>query len=119
MAKEQLAPRIKKDEIIISNLWKTEDKKESIPQDAIPLCNGFCCKQIDIGICKKANVCLDCPMFIPSMQFISSYMIQLQEIEATIAIAKTCGYTKMLQNCMETKKSLEDIIKRLEAKKNE
>lgn len=46
-------------------------------------------------------------------------MIQLQEIEATIAIAKTCGYTKMLQNCMETKKSLEDIIKRLEAKKNE
>ncbi len=119
MAKEQLAPRIKKDEIIISNLWKTEDKKESIPQDAIPLCNGFCCKQIDTGICKKANVCLDCPMFIPSMQFISSYMIQLQEIEATIAIAKTCGYTKMLQNCMETKKSLEDIIKRLEAKKNE
>lgn len=119
MAKEQLALRIKKDEIIISNLWKTEDEKESIPQDAIPLCNGFCCKQIDTGICKKANVCLDCPMFIPSIQFISSYMIQLQEIEATIAIAKTCGYTKMLQNCMETKQSLEDIIKRLEDKKNE
>ena len=58
-------------------------------------------------------------MFIPSIQFISSYMIQLQEIEATIAIAKNCGYTKILENCMETKKILEDIIKRLEEKRNE
>ena len=117
--KEQLAPRIKKDDIIISNLWKTGDAKEEIPETAIPLCNGFCCKQIDTGICKKANTCLNCPMFIPSIQFISSYMIQLQEVEATIAIAKNCGYTKMLENCMETKKILEDIIKRLEEKRNE
>ena len=117
--KEQLAPRIKKDDIIISNLWKAEDAKEEIPETAIPLCNGFCCKQIDTGICKKANTCLNCPMFIPSIQFISSYMIQIQEIEATIAIAKNCGYTKMLENCMETKKILEDIIKRLEEKRNE
>ena len=117
--KEQLAPRIKKDDIIISNLWKTGDAKEEIPETAIPLCNGFCCKQIDTGICKKANTCLNCPMFIPSIQFISSYMIQLQEVEATIAIAKNCGYIKILKNCMETKKILEDIIKRLEEKRNE
>ena len=117
--KEQLDPRIKKDDIIISNLWKTGDAKEEIPETAIPLCNEFCCKQIDTGICKKANTCLNCPMFIPSIQFISSYMIQLQEVEATIAIAKNCGYTKMLENCMETKKILEDIIKRLEEKRNE
>lgn len=117
--KEQLAPRIAKDEVLISNIFKMESEKEEIPETAIPLCNGFCCKQIETGICKKANACLNCPMFIPSMQFISSYELQLQEIEATIAIAKTCGYTKMLENCMETKKLLEEIIKRLEEKQDE
>lgn len=118
-AKEQLAPRIAKDEVIIRNIFKMESEKEEIPETAIPLCNGFCCKQPETGICKKANTCLNCPMFIPSIQFITSYELQLQEIEATIAIAKTCGYTKMLENCLETKKTLEDIIKRLEEKRNE
>lgn len=118
-AKEQLAQRIAKDEIIIRNIFKIESEKEEIPETAIPVCNGFCCKQIETGICKKANACLNCPMFIPSIQFINSYELQLQEVSATIAIAKNCGYTKMLENCLETKRTLEDIIKRLEEKRNE
>ena len=120
-AKEQLAPRIAKDQVLISNIWKTESDKEEIPETAIPLCNGFCSKDIETGICKKATACLSCPMFIPSIQFINSYELQLQEIEATIAVAKANGYTKLLENSIETKKQLESILKKLkelEDKKN-
>ena len=49
-------------------------------------------------------------------------MLQLQETEASIAIAKACGYTQMLQNSLKTKESLENIISRLkelEEKKDE
>ena len=49
-----------------------------------------------MGDCKKATACLSCPMFIPSIQFINSYELQLQEIEATIVVAKANGYTKIL-----------------------
>lgn len=60
-------------------------------------------------------------MFIPSIQFINSYELQLQETEATIAVAKANGYTKLLENALETKKQLESILKKLkelEDKKN-
>lgn len=120
-AKQQLAPRIAKDQVLISNIWKTENDKEEIPETAIPLCNGFCNKDIETGICKKATACLSCPMFIPSIQFINSYELQLQETEATIAVAKANGYTKLLENSIETKKQLESILeklKELEDKKN-
>ena len=120
-AKEQLAPRIAKDQILISNIWNTKDDKDEIPETAIPLCNGFCSKDIETGICKKATACLSCPMFIPSIQFINSYELQLQETEATIAVAKANGYTKLLENALETKKQLESILKKLkelEDKKN-
>lgn len=122
VAKEQLKPRLEKDQILISNIGKIDSEKEEIPKTAIPLCNGFCCKSIETGICKKASACLECPMFIPSKQFLNSYMLQLQETEASIAIAKACGYTQMLQNSLKTKESLENIISRLkelEEKKDE
>lgn len=112
-AKEQLAPRIAKDQIMISNIGKLESEKEQIPETALPLCNGFCCKDIETGICKKANACLNCPMFIPSQRFMNSYELQLQETLATIAIAKSCGYEKLLENSLETKKQLESIITKL------
>lgn len=112
-AKEQLAPRIAKDQIMISNIGKLESEQEQIPETAIPLCNGFCCKNIETGICKKANTCLNCPMFIPSQQFINSYELQLQETLATIAIAQSCGYEKLLENSLETKKQLESILSKL------
>lgn len=112
-AKEQLAPRLAKDQIMISNIGKLESEQEEIPNTAIPLCNGFCCKQIETGICKKANACLNCPMFIPSQQFMNSYELQLQETLATIEIAKSSGYTKLLENSLTTKKSLEEIIAKL------
>ena len=59
------------------------------------------------------NTCLNCPMFIPSQQFINSYELQLQETLATIAIAQSCGYEKLLENSLETKKQLESILSKL------
>lgn len=120
-SQEQLKPRLEKDQILISNIGKIDSEKEEIPK-TIPLCNGFCCKSIETGICKKASACLECPMFIPSKQFLNSYMLQLQETKASIAIAKACGYTQMLQKSLKTKESLENIISRLkelEEKKDE
>lgn len=97
---------------MISNIGKLESEKEQTLKQLF-LYVDFCCKDIETGICKKANACLNCPMFIPSQRFMNSYELQLQETLATIAIAKSCGYEKLLENSLETKKQLESIITKL------
>ena len=60
-------------------------------------------------------------MFIPSIQYLNAYNIQLLEIEATVKIAEANGYSMMLKKALRDKEALENIILKLEkgAKKND
>ena len=114
--KEQLKPRLEKDERLIRNIGKMDNIEEIPEENTIALCNGFCSKNPLTTPCAKANACFSCPLFIPSKQFLNMYEIQLIEIEATIQIAQTNGYDLMLQKALEDKEALEKILKRLEQK---
>lgn len=114
--KEQLKPRLEKDDMLIRNIGKMEELQNIPVEEAIPLCNGFCSKNPLTTPCAKANACFTCPLFIPSKQFLNAYHIQLMETEATIQIAETNGYERMLEKALEDKEALENIIKKLERK---
>lgn len=116
--KEQLKPRIEKDEMLIRNIGKIEKLKEAtMPSRA--LCNGFCNKNPLTEPCEHANACLNCSMFVPSIQFLNGYYIQLQEVEATIKIAEANDYKLMLKKALKDKENLEKIINALERKREE
>ena len=116
--KEQLKPRIEKDEMLIRNIGKIEKLKEAtMPSRA--LCNGFCNKNPLTEPCEHANACLNCSMFVPSIQFLNGYYIQLQEVEATIKVAEANDYKLMLKKALKDKENLEKIINALERKREE
>lgn len=116
--KEQLKPRIEKDEMLIRNIGKIEKLKEAtMPSRA--LCNGFCNKNPLTEPCEHANACLNCSMFVPSIQFLNGYYIQLQEVEATIKVAEANDYKLMLKKALKDKENLEKIINVLERKREE
>ena len=116
--KEQLKPRIEKDEMLIRNIGKIEKLKEAtMPSRA--LCNGFCNKNPLTEPCEHANACLNCSMFVPSIQFLNGYYIQLQEVEATIKVAEANDYRLMLKKALQDKENLEKIINTLERKREE
>lgn len=114
VVKEQLRPRLEKDDMLIRNIGKEKDMAENIPEKSIALCNGYCTKNPLTTSCAKANACLNCSMFIPSVQYLNAYNIQLLEIEATIKLAETNGYTMMLNKALKEKEALEKIIAKLE-----
>lgn len=116
VVKEQLKPRLQKDDLLIRNIGKVKDISEVIPEHSVALCNGFCNKNPLTTPCAKANACLNCSMFVPSIQFLNGYYLQLQEIEATIKIAEVNGYVMMLKKARMEKESLEKIIAKLEEK---
>ena len=121
VVKEQLRPRLEKDEMLIRNIGKGKDMAEIIPEKSVALCNGYCGKNPLTTPCAKANACFNCSMFIPSFQFLNAYHIQLLEIEATIKIAEANDYTMMLKKALKEKEALEKIISKLEkgVKKND
>ena len=121
VVKEQLRPRLEKDEMLIRNIGKGKDMAEIIPEKSVALCNGYCGKNPLTTPCAKANACFNCSMFIPSIQYLNAYHIQLLEIEATIKIAEANDYTIMLKKALKEKEALERIISKLEKgdKKND
>lgn len=116
IVKEQLAPRIKKDELLISNIGKIDDAILSEYEHVEPLCNGWCCRNSSLGACNKANTCLSCEMFIPTTQHLINYQLQLQEVEATIKIAEANNLTSMLEKNIQTRDNLINIIEKVKNK---
>lgn len=114
VVKEQLKPRLEKDEMLIRNIGKGKDMAEVIPEKSVALCNGYCGKNPLTTPCAKANACFNCSMFIPSIQFLNAYHIQLLEIEATIKVAEANNYDMMLKKALREKEALEKIIEKLE-----
>lgn len=114
VVKEQLKPRLEKDEMLIRNIGKGKDMAEVIPEKSVALCNGYCGKSPLTTPCAKANACFNCSMFIPSIQFLNAYHIQLLEIEANIKVAEANNYDMMLKKALREKVALEKIIEKLE-----
>lgn len=114
VVKEQLKPRLEKDDMLIRNIGKGKDMAKLIPEKSVALCNGFCGKNPLTTPCAKANACFNCSMFIPSIQYLNAYKIQLLEIEATIKVAEANDYTLMLKKALREKEALENIISKLE-----
>lgn len=64
---------------------------------ATPLCNGFCVRNPEMGACPKANACLSCGLFKPSIEYLNYYCMQLNEVEATIQVAKANDMDLLLE----------------------
>ena len=111
--KEQLRPRLEKDEVLIRNIGKMEELKELPTTNTVALCNGFCSKNPITSPCAKANACYSCSLFVPSKEFLNMYEIQLTEIEATIQIAELNGYELMLEKALEDKHNLLNVLDKL------
>lgn len=111
--KEQLAPRIEKDELLISNIGKIDAQVLSDYNNPIQLCNGWCTRSVTMGQCAKANHCLECNMFIPTFAHLSMYEMQLRQVEASIAVAEANGMDLIVQKNMKTKVALQNIIAKI------
>lgn len=111
---EHMQEYLRRESILINSIGKMDEFPLEDYENAIPLCNGWCCRPSELGICDKINACLTCSQFRPSHKHLISYKIQLSEIESTLAVAKANGYTRIIEKCLSDKEALEDIIKRLE-----
>lgn len=109
---KQLAPRIAKDQALISNIYSMKKVSVEKPELATPLCNGWCVRDVEsLGTCKKANSCLKCSMFKPSPEFLNNYCMQLEDVLAVIEVAKANNMEALLNKNLQLKERLEEIIK--------
>ena len=120
-ALKALAPRLEKDDILIRNIFDMEKKPKVIvsKEIATPLCNGFCVRNPEMGACPKANACLSCGLFKPSIEYLNYYCMQLNEVEATIQVAKANDMDLLLEKNLKLKSDLERIIKAVKEQINE
>ena len=96
--KKQLKPRLDKDEILISSIGLVQEFDSSMFENLIPLANGWCSKNPNLGICKKANACIFCDLFVPTPRHLPTYKLQLLNIEATIEAARANKMDSILEN---------------------
>ncbi len=111
---EHMQEYLRKESILINSIGKMDEFSLDDYENAIPLCNGWCCKPAELGICDKINACLTCSQFRPSTKHLASYKLQLLELESTLAVANANGYTRIVEKCETEKKALQNIIERLE-----
>lgn len=116
---EYMQEYLKKESILINSIGKMDEFVIEDYKNAMPLCNGWCCRPTELGLCEKANACLTCSQFRPSIRHLTSYQLQLTEVKSSMAVAKQNGYTRIVEKCEQEMKALEDIILRLEEMLNE
>lgn len=103
-----------KESILINSIGQVDENIIEDYENAHPLCNGWCCKPIELGVCDKINACLTCSLFKPSIEHLTTYRLQLSEMESSLAVASENGFTRMAEQCEKEKAALENIIKGLE-----
>lgn len=121
---KQLAPRLAKDDALIRNieLMGKSSSTTSIPESTekevgIPLCNGWCSRDVaSLGTCKKANACLSCSLFKPSIEYLNNYEMQLSTVLDIIEIAKANDMEVLLKKNLKLKEEIENIIKTVKEK---
>ena len=57
-------------------------------------------------------------MFAPTLSYLSMYEMQLKEVEASIAIAKSNNMDLVVEKNLKTKASLEKIISKIRERRN-
>jgi len=108
-----MEPYLKKVDILVNNIGKIQESTKKDLQNALPLCNGWCIRPIELGICIHANHCLQCDLFCPDSRHMNYYMMQLEEINATLAIIESTGNELMIKKLSTDKEQLEKIIERV------
>lgn len=88
-------------------------KKHYQTNNPTQLCNSWCVRSTTTGQCAKANHCLECNMFIPTLAHLSMYEMQLRQVEAAIEVAKANDMDLLVERNEKTKASLEKIISRI------
>lgn len=116
---EHMQEYLRRESILINSIGSMDEFDIDDYKNAIPLCNGWCCRPAELGLCDKINACLTCSQFRPSFKHLASYKLQLSELESTLAVAKDNGYTRIVEKCLSDKEALENIIKRLEEMLND
>lgn len=116
---EQMQEYLRKESILINSIGKMDSLVIEDYKNAVALCNGWCCKPIELGVCDKVDACISCSLFKPSSSYLLNYKLQLADVESALIVAKENGYTRMIEKCEQQKKSLENIIKKVEEKLNE
>lgn len=116
---EYMQEYLKKESLLINAIGQMDELVLEDYKNATPLCNGWCCRPTELGLCDKANACLSCSQFRPSLLHLTNYKSQLAEVEASLAVAKENSYTRMIEKCEKDKAALEDIISKLEVMLNE
>lgn len=107
---------LKKESILINSIGKVDEKTIEDYKNAHPLCNGWCCRPIELGVCENINACLSCPMFKPSLEHLTTYRLQLSEVESALSVAVANGFERMAEQCRSEKAALEKIIKEMEGR---
>lgn len=112
---KQLTPRLERDDALIRNIGLMEKIPEATENVRyVPLCNGWCARDINsLGTCKKANACLSCGLFKPSIEYLNNYEMQLSNVIDTIEIAKANNMEALLKKNLKLKEKLENIIKKV------
>lgn len=106
---------LKRESILINSIGKV-DSTPLEEYDAHPLCNGWCCKPLSLGLCDKINSCLTCSLFKPSMEHLATYKLQLSEVQSSLAVAEANNYERIVDQCKTEIFALENIIRKLEEK---
>ena len=117
----QLSPKLERDDYLIRNI-QSMSMVEEIPQSqsVTKLCNGWCTRDITkLGVCKKANACISCSLFQPTIEHLNNYEMQLQEVNATIEVARQNEMDVILQSNLKLKEDLERIIKQVKERLDE
>ena len=115
---KQIKPRLDRDNYIIENLDNLDNIDINDYPKTLPLCNGYCSKPLELGLCKKLNHCLECNLFVPSMEFLSHYERQLKEVETAISLLKDDGFDLLLEQNLRTKEALKKIIQKITERMN-
>ena len=109
-----MEPYLRKVDILVNNIGKIQDISKEDMKDALPLCNGWCCRPTSMGICDHANYCLSCSMFKPDIRHLNYYSLQLEEINATLKVAEISDNKRLIKKLQKDKLQLEKIIERVE-----
>ena len=116
---EYMQEYLRKESIMINSICKMDAFPLEEYNNAIPLCNGYCCRPVELGVCDKLNACLMCSQFRPTTNHLMAYKLQLAELESSLVVAKENNYTRIIEKCEKEIIALESIINNMEEKINE
>lgn len=112
---EEMQEYLHRQSILINSIGKMDETVLEDYKNARPLCNGFCCRPVEMGLCENLNACLKCHLFKPTLKHLTGYKLQRAEVESSLAVAKANNQVRVIEQCKQEMEALDNIIKRLES----